>query len=84
MSIERKDRIIAVHADAIISHFDQRLATILDCNAYVARLSVNGILDQFLDDRSWALNDFASRDLIRDRVWKNGNATGCTGRHPLI
>ena len=56
------------HATAIIYHLNGRTTGIH--HNYVDGLcpGIHGILDQLLDDRSRALDDFTSGDLVRDGV----------------
>ena len=66
VTAEREDRVGARHAGAVVGDCDQRGAAAEDFDADRPRARIERVLDQFLDGRRRALDDFAGRDLAGD------------------
>ncbi len=62
--LDRQARILAIHAVAVVLDADRLLAAELDRDRDAARVRVERVLDQLLDDGRRTLDDFAGRDLI--------------------
>src|SRR5205823_7947311 len=59
MSLERKQRVIAIHAAAVIDHPDQRNSPATNHDVYLASACVDTVFDQLLYDGRRTLHDFA-------------------------
>src|SRR5262245_27704595 len=70
MALNGKPRVLRLHSFAIILDTNQLLAAIFDRDGDAMRPSIERVLDQLLDDRCRALDDFAGGDLIREVVRK--------------
>ena len=66
MTPERKDRVGARHAGAVVGDRDQRRAAAQNFDAYRASARVKRVLDQFLDRGGRPLDNFARRNLAGD------------------
>jgi hypothetical protein len=73
MPLERKTRIVGLHAFPIVLDPDLFLPAKLEMDAYAARTGVNGVLDELLDDRRGTLDDLAGGDLVRKVRGQPGN-----------
>jgi hypothetical protein len=66
----------------VISHNDPLGARLLDLDLNAACSRIEGILDEFLDDRTRTLNNLTRRDLIdRMGIKQNNRATGGENTH---
>ena len=74
MAFEAKQRVIAAHADAVISDSNQASAAGLNFDDDSSRLSIESIFNQLLDDAGGPFYDFPCGDLIRDVVRKQADA----------
>ena len=72
MPLEREPRILRLHPLSVVVDADLFLAAKLDVNGHARRTGVDRVLDELLDDRGWALDDFAC-----------GNLVGEVGRQPV-
>ena len=68
MSLERKACIGLRHTLSVVDDLYGCLASVDDLHPDVLGSSVNGILNQFLDDRCGPLNDLTCGDLIGHRI----------------
>jgi hypothetical protein len=59
MPFEAKQRVVAIHAMPVIHYPHEGNPAALDCHFDRARLRVQAILNQLLDDGRWPFNDFA-------------------------
>ncbi len=66
MTPERKDRVGARHAGAVVGDRDQRRAAAQNFDAYQASARVERVLDQFLDRGGRPFDNFARRNLAGD------------------
>ena len=66
VTTERKDRVGARHAAAVVGDRDQGRAAAENLDAHRARARVERVLDQLLDGGGRPLDDFARRDLAGD------------------
>ncbi len=66
MTAERKDRVGARHAGAVVGDRDQRRSAAQNLDAHRARARIERVLDQLLDGRRRTLDDFAGRNLAGD------------------
>ena len=66
MTPQRKDRVGARHAGAVVGDRDQRRSAAQNLDAHRARARVERVLDQLLDGRRRPLDDFAGRNLAGD------------------
>jgi hypothetical protein len=64
VTLERQSRVLRLHPFPIVLDLHLLLATELDVNPYPPRARIQGVLDQFLDDRGGPLDHFAGRDLV--------------------
>ena len=85
MALQREPRVLAVHARAVVADANQRLAAVLQVHAHRLRAGIERVLDQLLDHRCGALDDFASRDLIRNVPCQQLDArAGDDAHNPMI
>ena len=68
MALERHTEFRRRHPEAIIADGDQRGASVSDIDSQMRCAGVQGVLDQFLDHRGRALNNFPRGDLIDQRI----------------
>ena len=73
MTLERQPRIIRVHPLAVILDPNLLLAAELDVDDDAAGAGINGVLDEFLDDRGRSLDDLTRRDLVGEVIGKPGD-----------
>ena len=64
MSLEGQTGICVGHSNTIVNNLDEGSSGIFEYNLYVVGLSINGIFNQFFDDRGRALNHLASSNLV--------------------
>ena len=62
--------ILSVHAEAVIVHLKQLCATTLHHDLDAARLRIQSIFQELLEDRSRALDHFTGRDMANDCLGK--------------
>jgi hypothetical protein len=74
MPFQGEQRIVAIHAEAVIYHPNQTSPARLDFYRDTRRLRVDRILDQFLYHARRSFDYFTRRDLIRDMFGKQANA----------
>ena len=74
MPLQRQKRVVAVHAAAVIDHAHERDAAAPNHDFDVPRAGVDAVLDQFFHHRRRSLDDFSSRNLIRDNFGKKLDA----------
>src|SRR6266571_4437511 len=74
MTLERKERVIAIHSAAVVDHPDERNSTAANQDVDLTRAGVNAVLDQFFHHGSGALHNFAGRDLAGDDLRQQSNA----------
>src|SRR5262245_54678710 len=63
MPLQRKQRVIAVHATTVIDHANERNSTATNNNIDVASASVETVFNQFLYDRRRTFHNLAGRHL---------------------
>src|SRR6476660_9528927 len=73
MSLERKQRVIAVHAAAIVDHADQPNSAATNGDVDVSSAGVETVFNQFLYDRRRAFYPFAGRHLAGDGLRKQSD-----------
>jgi hypothetical protein len=64
MARKGRHRILRTHTLPIVNHCDQGGSRSFDLDLDVSCASVESVLDQLLDHRSWPFHHLASRDLI--------------------
>ena len=57
-------RVFSIHANAVIRHFDVRLAAVDNFDINASRLRVDGVFDQLFDNRRRTLDNLARRNLV--------------------
>src|SRR5262245_57790382 len=68
-ALQRQRSLLGMHAAAVISHLDEPPSPIDQLDIDTRAASIEGIVDEFLDDRGGALDDFSSRNAAgRDRI----------------
>ena len=73
MTFESQSGIRHGHTTTIIYYLNRSTAGIDDQHIDNLCTSINSILNQLLDDRSWSLNDLASSNLIGHTIRQKGN-----------
>ena len=71
MTLQRQPGVVPVHAGAVVTHADQRLAAIFQLDPNRTRAGVERVLDQLFDDGRRPFDDFTRRDLIGDGIGEN-------------
>src|SRR6202041_3642141 len=66
MALESQQRVIMVHAAAVIGHADHALAARFDLDANRVRARIEGVFKQLLHHRRGTLDHLAGRDSVRD------------------
>jgi hypothetical protein len=66
VAFEREARVVGGHAAAVVADLDPLAATVLEEDVDDGGAGVDRVLDELLDDRGGALDDFARRDLIHE------------------
>ncbi len=74
MALEGQQRVVAIHAAAVVADADQLPAAGLDFHANAGGAGVERVLEQFLHHRSRPVHHFARGDLVGHLVRKNSNA----------
>ncbi len=74
MTLERKERVIAIHSAAVVDHPDERNSTAANQDIDLARARVDAVLDEFFHHGSGALHHFAGRDLAGNDLRQQSNA----------
>jgi hypothetical protein len=74
VTFQAEKRIVAIHPKPIVYHPDQAAAAGLDFNRDAFCVGIESILDQLLHHAGRSLDDFTSRDLVRDLFGKQPNA----------
>ena len=74
ITLERKKRVIAIHAATVIDHPNERNSTAANQDVDLARAGVDAVLDEFFDHRSGPFHYFAGRDLAGDDLRQQSNA----------
>jgi hypothetical protein len=75
VTIQRQQRVIAVHAVAVVGHADLRLPAIAHRHVHARRAGVKRVLDQLLHHRCRPLHHLARGDLVGQRIRQDVNAT---------
>src|SRR5216117_3153598 len=75
MPLQGKERVIAIHAAAVIDYANQRNSPATNDDVDFARAGVDAVLDQFLHHRRRALHDFAGSYLAGYRLRQQSNLT---------
>ena len=70
---EREQRIVAIHAGAVIDHANERNSAAPNQDVDLARAGVDAVLDQLLHDGSGPLHHFAGRHLAGDGFGQQSN-----------
>ena len=68
MALERKERVVARHAAAVVRHAQESAPARFDINLDAPRARINRILHQFFRHRRGALHHFARGDLIDEMI----------------
>ena len=76
MTLEGEQRIVALHADAVVADANRLAAALLDGDVDRRGAGVERVLDQLLHGRRWSLDHLAGGDLVCDRRWEH-----CDARH---
>src|SRR6266849_8150784 len=79
MTLERKERVIAIHAAAVIDHADERNSTASNQDVNLTRAGVDAIFDEFFHHGSGPLHYFAGRDLAGNDFRQQSNAAHLIG-----
>ena len=81
VTLERRLDLGGGDADAVVGHADQPLAALTDLDADIRRLSIQGVLDQFLDHGDRAFDDLTRRDFCGDilRQYDNRHTSSSAG-----
>src|SRR4051794_29030793 len=66
MTLEREQRIVTIHPAAVIDYANERYAAATDDRLDPFRARVDAVLDEFFDDRRWALDHLARCHLAGD------------------
>jgi len=71
--LDREPRILRLHPFPVIVDPNLFFAAELDVNDDPAGAGIDGVLDEFFDDRRGTLDDFAGRNLIREIRGQTGD-----------
>src|SRR5579863_8606338 len=74
MALEGEQRVVVIHAAAIVNYADQALAAGFRFNANRARAGVQRIFEQFFYDRSGTLDHFTGSYLVSDIFGQDADA----------
>ena len=74
MAFQRKQRVIAAHARAVIGHAHQASPARPNFDRDFLRPGIEGVFDQFLDHARRPLHHFAGGDLVGDLLGKQLDA----------
>jgi len=64
VALDGELQVIGIHTGAVVLDQDTRQTTEIGANIDLRGAGVDSVLDQFLDRRSWALDDFTGGDAI--------------------
>ena len=70
MPLKAKERILPIHAAAVITHHDQTGASAGIIDPDPRSSGIKAVLDEFLDQRSGSLDDLPGRDLTGHDIGK--------------
>ena len=70
MPLKAKQRVLPIHAAAVITHHDQTGASAGIVDPDPRSSGIQAILDEFLDQRSGSLDDLPGRDLTGHDIGK--------------
>ena len=79
VAFQRKQRVVAAHAGAVVGHADEAAAAGPDFHGDFPGLGVEGVFDEFLDDAGRPLHHFAGGDLVGDLLGEEFDAVHATG-----
>jgi hypothetical protein len=74
VALEGQQRIVVIHAAAVVNHADQALAARFCLDANRARARIQRVFEQFLHHGGRTLNHFTRRDFIGDGFRKYADA----------
>ena len=74
MALEGQQRVVAVHALAVVGDADESAPACLDLDADAIGAGVQRVLQQFFDDRGRPVHHFAGGDLVGNLVGKYADA----------
>ena len=74
MALEGQQRVVAVHALAVVGDADEPPPARLDFDADAGGAGVEGVLQQLLDHRGGPVHHLAGGDLVGNLVGKNADA----------
>src|SRR5207248_4574792 len=74
VTFERKKRVVAVHAAAVVDDTDQRNPAAPDDDFDLSRTGIDAVLDQFFHDGSGPLHDFPRRYLAGKNLGQKSDA----------
>jgi hypothetical protein len=70
VSLKGQASVGIAHAHAIVNDLYESAAIVSEYNLNRRGTGIDGILNQFFDDRSGAMYHLASRDLVGYRIWQ--------------
>ena len=70
MTFDRQPGVLGLHPFPIVLDAEQLLSAQLDRHRDARRVGIERVLDQFLDDRGGAFDDFAGGDLVSEMKGK--------------
>jgi hypothetical protein len=76
VALEREQRVVALHADAVVADADRQAPALLDRDVDRRGARVERVLDQLLHRRRGALDHLAGGDLVSHGRWEH-----CDARH---
>ena len=74
VALEGEQRVVAIHAVAVVGDADELAAAGFDLDADAAGAGVERVFEQLLDDGGGTIHHLAGGDLVRHLVGKNANA----------
>ena len=66
MAFEAEQRVVAAHAEAVVSDADEAASAGADFDGDFFGVRIEGVFDEFLDDARGAFDHFAGGDLVGD------------------
>ena len=69
VSLKGQNRIVAHHPFAVVGDTNQASPAGFNVYAKARRPRINGVFDEFFDNRSGSLDDFSGGDLIGKLIW---------------